>query len=196
MILGLTGGIASGKSTVARIFQEMDIEVVDADRIARAVTEEKRVVEELVEAFGEEIATEGRIDRKKLREVVFASKENVNRINSIIHPRVIEVFQARREIAQADELIVFDIPLLYESSLEYLCDRVVVVSVSREVQIERIMRRDGSTRETAENIISHQMSTELKEERADYIVKNDRDVECLRDKVVKLCEGLREEMAG
>lgn len=196
MILGLTGGIASGKSTVARIFQKMDIEVVDADRIARSVTQEKRVIEELAEAFGEEIVVRGEIDRKKLREIVFASDENVKKINSIIHPRVIEIFEARREISHPDEIVIFDIPLLYEGGLEYLCDRVLVVSVPREVQINRIMKRDGSTRETAERIIDHQMATSLKEERADYIIRNHRDMEYLNERVVELFEEIKGGFAG
>ncbi len=196
MILGLTGGIASGKSTVSEIFRKLGAEVVDADRIAREVSEEKEVVDKLVELFGREILEkrgdqEKRVDRGRLREVVFRDRESVRRINEIIHPRVIEVFEERRRESLPDEIIIFDIPLLFEAGLEYLCDRVVVVSVDRKTQIERIAARDGSNRETAENIIDNQMSAEERERRSHYIIRNQGGLEELEERVVEIYEEVR-----
>ncbi len=203
MILGLTGGIASGKSTVSNIFRKLGAEVVDADRIAREVSEEGEIVDKLVELFGREILAEDyremgekRIDRKKLREVVFGHRENVRRINEVIHPRVIEVFEERRRVNLPDEIIIFDIPLLFEAGLEYLCDRIVVVSTERKTQIERIAARDGGSLETAENIIDSQMSIEERERRADYIIRNQGTIRELEERVVKIYEGISKEVAG
>ncbi|GLI56388.1 dephospho-CoA kinase [Propionigenium maris DSM 9537] len=196
MILGLTGGIASGKSTVSEIFRKLGIEVVDADRIAREVSQKEEVVDKLVELFGSEILEEGKegrksLDRGKLREVVFRDRESVRSINEVIHPRVIEVFEEKRRANLPDEVIIFDIPLLFEAGLEYLCDRVVVVSVDRRTQVERIAARDGSSRETAENIIDNQMSVEERERRANYIIRNQGSLEELEERVVEIYEEVR-----
>lgn len=203
MILGLTGGIASGKSTVSNIFKKLGAEVVDADRIAREVSEEAEVVDKLVDLFGMEILAEDdgeksekRIDRKKLREVVFGDRENVRRINKVIHPRVIEVFEEKRRANLPDEIIIFDIPLLFEAELEYLCDRVVVVSADRGTQIERIAARDGGSVETAENIIDNQMSIEERERRADYVIRNQGTLRELEERVIGIYEGISKEVAG
>lgn len=203
MILGLTGGIASGKSTVSNIFEKLGIEVVDADRIAREVSESQEVVAKLVDLFGGEILADPeerdkkkRIDRKKLREVVFSHRENVKKINEIIHPRVIEVFEGRRRANLPGEIIIFDIPLLFEAGLEYMCDRVVVVSADRRTQIERVAARDGGSLETAENIIDNQMTGEEREKRADYIIKNQGNLRELEDKVVEIYERIYKEVAG
>ena len=135
MILGLTGGIASGKSTVSSFFKEIGIEIIDADKIAREVSEQNEVIDKLVEIFGEEILEKKTLDkqgrrkiaRKNLREIVFSNKENVKKINNIIHPRVIEVFEERKKTNLANEIVIFDIPLLFEANLEYLCNKVIVV---------------------------------------------------------------------
>lgn len=202
MILGLTGGIASGKSTVSGFFKNIGIEVIDADKIAKEVSGRAEIIEELVEKFGEEILEkksldkQGRrkINRKRLREVVFSSKENVKKINSIIHPRVIEVFEERKKTNLPNEIIIFDIPLLFEAKLEYLCDRIIVVVASEKTQIERIKRRDGSTIEIAKNIIKSQMSSREKSELADYIISNDRSIKVLKNQVVEVYEKIKGEL--
>jgi len=201
MILGLTGGIASGKSTVSNIFRKLGAEVVDADRIAREVSERTEVTDKLVELFGRGILEEDgghkkRIDRKKLREVVFGDRENVRKINEVIHPRVTEVFEKKRRANLPGKIIIFDIPLLFEAGLEYLCDRVVVVSADRGTQIERIAARDGSSVETAENIIDNQMSIEERERRADYIIRNQGTLRELEEGVVGIYEEISKEVAG
>ena len=201
MILGLTGGIASGKSTVSKIFAHIGVEVVDADVVAKEVSERQEVVEELVAAFGREILDEGvknrkNIDRKKLREIIFSNRENVKKINAIIHPRVIETFEERRKSNLPNEIIIFDIPLLFEAKLEYLCDKIVVVSAGRDIQIKRVMARDGSTERVAENIINSQMGTEEKEAGADYIIRNERGLDELECEVKKLYEKIRKKLAG
>jgi len=202
MILGLTGGIASGKSTVSAYFREMGTEVVDADLIAREVSERKEVVEKLVEVFGEGILDKTsekyrlKIDRRKLREIVFSDRKNVKIINSIIHPSVIGVFEERRKSSHPDEIMIFDIPLLFEAKLEYLCDRILVVTADEDIQIERIRERDGSSLETAKSIIKNQMSAEEKSRRADYTITNNSGISELKEQVVKVYEKIKGDLAG
>ncbi len=191
MILGLTGGIASGKTTVSRIFKELGIKVVDADKIARDVSEQDDIVKRLLDTFGEEILIGNKIDRKKLREIIFRDKHNVEKINRIIHPRVIEVFQGERDRVKKDEIIIFDIPLLFESGLEYLCDEILVVATDKELQIKRIIGRDKTSREDALKIISHQMDADKKIELANYVIYNNRGLDELREEVKKFHERVK-----
>jgi len=185
MIIGLTGGIASGKSTVSKILSKMGIIVVDADIVAREVMESKEVIKRISDEFGENILDKkGKLDRSKLREVVFSSKKSVGKLNSIVHPTVIERFEnERKKSIITGEMLVFDIPLLFETKMEDLCDKVIVVYVDIETQIKRVMERDGSKRETAINIIKNQMPLSEKLERADIKIKNDGTIEELEKKI-------------
>lgn len=179
MIIGLTGGIASGKSTVSRIVAQMGIRVVDADIVAREIMDSKEIVDKITGAFGMEVlGIGGRLDRSKMRETVFSSKEKVRLLNSIVHPLVIKKFQEEREGAmETGEMLVFDIPLLFEAKMEGLCDKVIVVYVDRETQIKRVMERDEDSREGAENIVKNQMPLEEKLERSDIKIKNEGTLE-------------------
>jgi dephospho-CoA kinase len=193
MIIGLTGGIASGKSTVSNFFKELGVEIVDADIVAREISERKATIDEICNIFGRDILDEnGRIVREKLRERVFQDKRLVQKLNSIIHPQVIEYFKERRERNRRDELLIFDIPLLYEAKMDTLCDKVIVVGVDRKKQIERVIQRDGSSEEVARNIIANQMSLDDKIKRADIVIMNDGTLEELKGKVLKVYKELRE----
>ena len=193
MIIGLTGGIASGKSTVSNFFKELGVEVIDADIVAREISERKATIDKICNIFGRDILDEnGRIVREKLRERVFQDRELVQKLNSIIHPQVIEYFKERRERNRRDELLIFDIPLLYEAKMDALCDKVIVVGVDRKKQIERVIQRDGSSEEVARNIIANQMSLDDKIKRADIVIMNDGTLEELKGKVLKVYKELRE----
>ena len=193
MIIGLTGGIASGKSTVSNFFKELGVKVIDADIVAREISERKATIDKICNIFGRDILDEnGRIVREKLRERVFQDKRLVQKLNSIIHPQVIEYFKERRERNRRDELLIFDIPLLYEAKMDALCDKVIVVGVDRKKQIERVIQRDGSSEEVARNIIANQMSLDDKIKRADIVIMNDGTLEELKGKVLKVYKELRE----
>lgn len=194
MIVGLTGGIASGKSTVSGVLKELGIEIVDADLVAKSISEEKEVINEIVKIFGTDIlAVDGKIIREKLREKAFKNRELLQKLNGIIHPKVIEYFENKRERNRKDEIVIFDIPLLYETKLEYLCDKIVVVGLEKEKQIERVMLRDGSSREIAEKIIDVQMSLEEKMKRADIIIMNDGTLEELKNRVIEVFKNIKNE---
>lgn len=177
LLVGLTGGIASGKSLVSALFQELGALVIDADRLAREIVEPGRpAYREIVEAFGREILEpEGRVDRKRLGAEVFADPEKRRRLEEITHPRIQALRQARLE-ALADQgydgIVIQDAALLIEVGAHQAVDRVVVVYVDEATQIKRLVVRDGLSEAEARQRIQSQMPLEEKARLADYVVDN------------------------
>lgn len=193
MIIGLTGGIASGKSTVSNFFKELGVEIVDADLVAKEISEKKESVERIRDIFGNDIVnTEGKVIRERLRERVFRDRTLLEKLNGIIHPQVIEYFQRKKIENNDNEIMIFDIPLLYETNMDKLCDKVIVVGLEKEKQIERVILRDGSSRELAQKIISNQMSLEDKMKRADIVIMNSGSLEDLKEKIIEVYNFLKE----
>ena len=173
MIVGLTGGIASGKSTVSNFFKKLGLEVLDADGIVKEVSQKEDTIKKIVKVFGKNILDgNGKIIREKLRKEAFENRELLNKLNEIIHPQVIEIFVKKKKETSEDSIVIFDIPLLYEAKMENLCDKIIVVYIKREQQIKRVIERDKNTRELAEKIIDAQMSLEEKSKRADIVINN------------------------
>lgn len=177
MNIGLTGGIATGKSTVSRMLVKRGAILIDADVIAREVMEPGHpVLLEVRKRFGADIIHEdGTLNRKKLGEIVFSDPEERKALNEISHPAIrseMKIRMAKHEAVQPDRLVVVDIPLLYESGLETMFEQVMVVYVPRELQLSRLMQRDGLTLEQAEARVRAQMDIERKKERADILIDN------------------------
>lgn len=184
MIVGLTGGIASGKSTVSNYFREFGAEVLDADVVAKELSEKEENVAKIIEIFGNEILDEnGNISRKKMRERAFLEKDKLKQLNELLHPQVIEVFKNKKENTKEDEIVIFDIPLLFEAGMENLCDTVIVVYISKRMQLERMMKRDRHGIDLAERIIESQMSMSDKIDKADIIINNNCTLEDLKNNV-------------
>ena len=184
MIVGLTGGIASGKSTVSNYFREFGVEVLDADVVAKELSEKEENVAKIIEIFGNDILDEnGNISRKKMRERAFLEKDKLKQLNELLHPQVIEVFKNKKENTKEDEIVIFDIPLLFEAGMENLCDTVIVVYISKRVQLERMMKRDRHGIDLAERIIESQMSMSDKIDKADIIINNNCTLEDLKNNV-------------
>ncbi|QII50180.1 dephospho-CoA kinase [Bacillus paralicheniformis] len=176
LVIGLTGGIASGKSTVAQMFQQCGITVVDADVIAKeAVEQGMPAYQKIAETFGQGVLLEtGDIDRRKLGEIVFANEEKRMQLNAIVHPEVRKMMIKQRDeaIRAGERFVVLDIPLLYESGLEHLTDKVIVVWVPMELQLERLMKRNRLTEDEALNRIHAQHSLDEKKKKADAVIDN------------------------
>lgn len=172
--IGLTGGIASGKSAVADAFARRGITIVDTDVIAREVVEPGRAaLDAVVGAFGAGVlAPDGRLDRRALRAIVFADPERRRRLEAILHPAIRAEMRARAAAA-AGPYVVIAIPLLTESGLQSQVDRVLVVDCPRDVQLARLLARDGETRAGAERILAAQASREARLAIADDVVAND-----------------------
>lgn len=176
MNIGLTGGIASGKSFVSTYLSEKGLPIIDADKIARQVVEPGTpALEQIVNQFGEKILqTDGHLDRKALGSIVFASEEKRNQLNRIVHPAVREkmLHDAAAYKEEGYDTIIFDIPLLVESHLFHLVDQVWVVYVDEQTQLTRLMERDGSTREEALQRIRAQIPLDQKIQYGDQVIKN------------------------
>ncbi len=191
MILGLTGGIACGKTTISNIFKQLGVKVIDADKVAREVIELPEIVNQIKKNYGDEVFINGKLDRKKLREIIFNDKEKIMKLNSIIHPKVIDIFKEEYNKNKfSDEIIVFDIPLLFEVGLEKYCNKTIVVYVNEEIQIKRVMERDNSSRELAKKIIDAQMALFEKVKMADYAIENNSSVNELEKKVKNIIESI------
>ncbi len=179
-ILGLTGGIASGKTTVSKYFKKLKIDVIDADKIAHEIMEAGQpVVDEIVAYFGEEVLLEnGEINRERLGKIVFESDEKREKLNQIVQKKIRKKIKQERDKLLGKQLIVLDIPLLYEQSYEDLVDQVMVVSVRETIQKKRLMDRNSQlTEEDAMNRIESQMSLEKKTKKADIVIDNNGTIE-------------------
>ncbi|AZV50571.1 dephospho-CoA kinase [Bacillus halotolerans] len=181
LVIGLTGGIASGKSTVANMLIDKGITVIDADIIAKqAVEKGMPAYRQIIDEFGEDILLEnGDIDRRKLGALVFTNEQKRLALNSIVHPAVREEMLKRRNesIANQETFVVLDIPLLFESKLESLVDKIIVVSVTKELQLERLTKRNQLTEEEALSRIRSQIPLEEKVSRADNVIDNSGTLE-------------------
>ncbi|MED3324329.1 dephospho-CoA kinase [Bacillus thuringiensis] len=177
VVIGLTGGIASGKSTVSEMFRELSIPVIDADIIAREVVERgKPAYNKIVEVFGAEVLQQdGELDRPKLGSIVFYNEEKRLQLNKIVHPAVRKEMNRQKEmyIKEGMQAIVLDIPLLFESKLTSLVDRILVVAVTPDTQLERLMKRNGFSEDEATARIQSQMPLAEKVKNADEVINND-----------------------
>ena len=181
MIIGLTGSIASGKSTISKMLKERGFPVVDADEIARLVVEPgTEVIKEIANVFGENVLKEnGSLNREKLGELIFGNKDEREKLNSIIHPAIrTEMLRQKDEwFASGAQTVIMDIPLLFESKLEHFVEKIIVVSVTPEIQKKRLMSRNELTEEEALARIRSQLPMEQKEESADAVIFNNETVE-------------------
>src|SRR5690625_1697226 len=176
LIIGLTGSIGTGKSLIANKIQEFGIPVVDADMIAREVVEPKKdAYNNIVSTFGEQILqVDKTLDRKKLGSIVFNDEEKRKQLNAIIHPAIRKEMLRQRDewVEKGTECVVLDIPLLYESGLTHFVDKVIVVFVDPNVQLERMMTRDQTSEQEAKSRINSQIPVAEKAKKADAVIDN------------------------
>ncbi|AMA63539.1 MAG: dephospho-CoA kinase [Kurthia gibsonii] len=181
MIIGLTGSIASGKSTVAKMLEKYRFPIVDADQVARLVVEPgEPALTEIVAAFGEEILLEdGSLNRKKLGDLIFHDPSKRAILNGIIHPAIRKEMLRQRDewLNNGAEVVIMDIPLLFESKLQHFVEKILVVSLSEEKQLERLMERNQLNEEEARARISSQLPLSVKEEGADAVIYNESTLE-------------------
>ncbi len=176
LIIGLTGGIASGKSTVSKMLVDLGIPVIDADIEARlAVEQGETAYNDIVRYFGQEILSpNGNINREKLGSIVFHDEEKRKALNSFVHPAVRARMLARVEDAKktGEKAIVLDIPLLIEGNLQYMADKILLVYVNEETQLQRLMERNQFSEEEALARMNSQMPIDEKIKHADKIIDN------------------------
>jgi dephospho-CoA kinase len=181
MIIGLTGSIASGKSTVSKMLKEKGFPIVDADEIARLVVEPgSPVLVEISRIFGQEIVhNDGSLNREKLGARIFGNAEERQKLNSIIHPAIRKEMLRQKEqwISMGSNTVILDIPLLFESKLQSYVDKIIVVSVTPEIQKERLIARNVLSEEEADERIRSQLPIKEKELSADAVLRNNGTVE-------------------
>jgi dephospho-CoA kinase len=185
--VGLTGGIASGKSTAAKFFGALGVPILDSDQVAREVVEPGQPpLERLVERFGRGILTpDGHLDRPALRHIVFSDPRARTDLENLTHPAIGAALEARSAAAGGAYQILV-IPLLIEKNLCAHVDRVLVVDCDEELQIRRLLARDGSTRAEAQAILDAQVSRSARLKAADDVIKNDADMSAVQAQVATL----------
>lgn len=194
MIIGLTGGIASGKSTVSKILKELGAIIVDADIKAKEISEREDVIIEAKNIFGNDIIdNNGKIDRVKLKEIVFSNKEKLKELNGLIHPKVVSEFKKIKESSNKNDIIIFDVPLLFETGMDKMCEKIILVFADKDTQIKRMIERDNIDRELAEKIINSQMSLEEKLKKSQIHIENNKTLEDLKKKAENIYRELKGE---
>ena len=187
LIIGLTGGIGSGKTVVSDRFAALGVPVIDTDLISRQLVQPGQpLLQTIVREFGESYLNgSGHLDRSALRRLIFSDPQARRKLESILHPAIRRETQNQLDRLDADYAILV-IPLLVESGADYPIERVLVVDTPESRQIERVMQRDGAGRETAENILKSQASREQRLQLADDVIINDADLPALIAAVDKL----------
>lgn len=189
LVIGLTGGIATGKSTVSEMFKEMDIPVVDADVISREVVEPGELAyEKIVDTFGEEVLhLDGTLNRKKLGSIVFGDEQKRKQLNEIVHPEVRKKMISERDryVQEGHPIVVLDIPLLFESKLTHFVDKTLLIYVDEDIQLKRLMNRDQSTKEEALQRINAQYPISKKLELADAVIYNNGTIEETKEQLLE-----------
>ena len=187
----LTGGIATGKSTVAKIFKEFGFEIIDADKIAHETLEKNQA--KIIELFGEEYVVDGSVNRKALGRLIFSNKEEKSKLENLLHPLIFSEIQKQSEKFDRDKKPYFvDIPLFFESS-RYPIKKSIVVYIPKEEQLQRLIKRDGTTKEEALQRINAQLPIDEKKQRATYIIDNQKDLESLKQECVILKDRITRE---
>lgn len=201
MIIGLTGGIASGKSTVAKMMADLGAKIIDADQVARQVVEPgEPTLHKIVDRFGEEILNaDGSLDRKKLGNIVFRDQTARMDLNQIIHPAIRTQMKKQLDDAlqSGEKCIVMDIPLLFESERskrEYPLDKILVIYVPEPIQIKRLMDRDGIDETLARQKINSQIPMEEKKDMGDAYIDNSGTLESTKKQLLSILKQWREEV--
>lgn len=174
MIVGITGSIATGKSIVTNYLKSLGYPIIDSDEIAHRQLEKPAIIQEIIEKIGEEVLMDNKINRSKLGRIVFSDNEKRNMLNQIIHPHVINEIKKNYSLHQG--LIFVDIPLMFEASLEFLVDKIIVVYTSIETQLIRLMTRDKIDEKYAKMKIASQFDIEEKKKKADFLINNEGDI--------------------
>ena len=184
MYIGLSGGIGSGKSTVAKMFGELGAVIIDADAIAREVLEPGQFgYESVLQAFGDSVLdNSGNIDRKKLAEIVFQDQSQLAALESIVHPAVIARVAQIRESLPDSAVVIYDTPLLVEKQLQNQFDKVVIVTADESVRKERLLHR-GLERLDIDARIANQATDSQRAQVADFVITNNESIDQLRDNV-------------
>lgn len=174
-IIGLTGGIGSGKTTVANFFKEKGVPVYIADDEAKKIMDNNEVITEVQQLFEEKVIDNfGKLDRKKISQIVFHNKEKLKALNALIHPKIKAHFNTWLENHASFSFVIKEVAILFETNGHLHCDATILVTAPIEIRVERVMKRDHKTREEVLQVINNQMPEEEKIKLATYVVENEK----------------------
>ena len=185
-ILGITGSIATGKSTVVNIFKQYGFSVVDADIIAREVVEPNTAgLKKVVETFGSSVlCSDGSLNRKQLGQIIFSDTKKRQALNALLAPFLQEaIIEQIKRASAVSSLVIADIPLLYEAGYDKYMDQVAIVYIPEDLQVQRLMKRDRITKKEAQKKVASQLSIEEKKKRADIIFDNQESLSSIRQQI-------------
>ena len=197
--VGLTGGIVSGKSTVAKMFRDLGAKIIDADKLGhKVILPHKPAWEKIVKLFGKGLLKEDlSIDRKKLGEIVFSDQRLLKKLNEITHPEIIKLIKKRINLVKnktcengKEEILIIDAALIYEAKIDNLMDKIIVVYIEENEQIKRLKKRDNLSAEEASKRVKSQMSINKKIKFADYIIDNSNSLDKTKEQVEKIWKNL------
>jgi len=197
--VGLTGGIVSGKSTVAKMFRDLGAKIIDADKLGhKVILPHKPAWEKIVKLFGKGLLKEDlSIDRKKLGEIVFSDQRLLKKLNEITHPEIIKLIKKRINLVKnktcengKEEILIIDAALIYEAKIDNLMDKIIVVYIEENEQIKRLKKRDNLSAEEALKRVKSQMSINKKIKFADYIIDNSNSLDKTKEQVEKIWKNL------
>lgn len=181
--IGITGGIASGKSLVCSFLKDLGIPVISADEIVRELQRDTFYLGKIKELFGDEVFEGEKLNRKKLASIIFSDENKRNLLNKLLHPPVLSEIKKRIENLKNHKIIAVEVPLLFEVGIENWFDEVWVVYIPKDLQVRRIMERDNITEEEALLRINSQIPLEDKIKKASYVIYNDKDKDYTKKQV-------------
>ncbi len=186
----LTGGIATGKSSVCNILKLHGFSIIDADKIAHEVLKDN--AKEIEKLFGKEYLKDGEVNRRKLGELIFSDKENKKKLENLLHPKIEERIKKEALYLEGFKVpYIVDIPLFFETGERYPIKPVVVVYAPKELQIERLVKREGYDLEHAKDRVNSQIDIEEKKKRADFVIDNSKDLKHLQKEINRFLDFLR-----
>ena len=174
LIIGLTGGIGSGKSTVSNYLRGKNLTLLCADKIAHQIMQPGQIAyRKIVKKFGKEILSSDKtINRKILGPLVFKNPNHLKSLNAIAHPEVLKEFKKQIRLHKKEKYIILDVPLLFESGMDKICDHIILVALNRKIQSQRIKKRDGITQVEIKRRINSQMPLREKKKRSNFVINN------------------------
>jgi dephospho-CoA kinase len=190
LIIGLTGGIVSGKSTVARMFKDLGAKIVDADKLGhKVILPQETAWKRIIEIFGKDILQKDQtINRKKLGKIVFANQNLLKKLNKITHPEIIKLIKKEISLAKNDskeekKILIIDAALIYETKIDRLMDKIIVVYLDEEEQLKRLIKRNNLSEKEALQKIKSQIPLKEKIEIADYVIDNSNSLDKTKEQV-------------
>ena len=197
LIVGLTGGIVGGKSTVASMFKDLGVKIVDADKLGHSVILPYRPAwKKIIRLFGKDFLRKDlTIDREKLGKIVFTNQTLLKKLNEITHPEIIKLIKkeinlAKNKTCSQEKVLIIDAALIYEAKIDRLMDKIIVVYIDEDEQVKRLIRRNNLSKEEALHRIKSQMSTKEKVKMADYIIDNSSSLDKTKKQVEKIWKNL------